>query len=74
MKPTREELQAYVELLVKKRRSIRLKAQALPEGSLVTRGKVLKLGASLSFKPGGVKPNWDSLPAFSNIGDPKSYN
>ena len=44
MKPTRGELQARVELLVKKKRSIKHKAQDPPKGSPPAQGKVLKLG------------------------------
>ena len=43
--PTREELQARVELLEKKRRSVKRKAQDPPESSLPARGKTSKLGA-----------------------------
>ena len=46
LKPTREELQARVELLAKKKRSIKRKAHAPPESSLAVRGKILRLGAS----------------------------
>ena len=44
--PTRGELWARVELLVKKKRSVKRKAQDAPEGSLSARGKVPKLGVS----------------------------
>ena len=40
VKPTREELQARVELLGKKRRSAKRKAQAPSESSLLARGKI----------------------------------
>ena len=46
VKPTQEELQARVESLAKKKRSIKRKAQALPESSPAIRGKILRLGAS----------------------------
>ena len=46
VKPTRGELRACVELLAKKRRSIKRKAQDPPESSLLDRGKVSKLGVS----------------------------
>ena len=46
VKPTREELQARVESLAKKKRSVKRKAQAPPESSLVIRGKIPRLGAS----------------------------
>ena len=44
MKQTQGELQACVELLAKKRRSVKLKAQDPPESCLPARGKVPKLG------------------------------
>ena len=46
MKPTREELQAHVELLAKKRRSTKRKAQAPPKSNLPAQGMIPKLGAS----------------------------
>ena len=51
VKPTRGKLQARVELLAKKRRSVKRKAQDPPESSLLARGKVLKLGVSFSRSP-----------------------
>ena len=51
VKPTYEELQARVELLVKKRRSVKRKAQDPPESSLPARGKTPKLGASIPPLP-----------------------
>ena len=39
VKPTREELQAHVESLAKKRKSVKRKAQTPPETSLPARGK-----------------------------------
>ena len=48
VKPTREELQTRVELLAKKRRSVKRKAQDPPERSLPAQGKTPKLGASVS--------------------------
>ena len=48
MKPSREELQARVELLAKKKRSPKRKVPATPESSHAVRGKVLKLWASSS--------------------------
>ena len=50
-KPTREELQARVELLAKKRRSVKRKAQDPPESSLPAWGKTLKLGAFVPPSP-----------------------
>ena len=46
VKPTRGELRAHVELLAKKRRSEKHKAQDPPKTSFLARGKVLKLGVS----------------------------
>ena len=46
VKPTRGELRAHVELLAKKRRSVKCKAQDPPESGLPARGKVPKLGVS----------------------------
>ena len=45
-KPTRGELWACVELLEKKKRSVKCRAQDPPKGSLPTRGKVPKLRIS----------------------------
>ena len=44
VKPTRGELRARVKLLVKKKRSIKRKAQDPPEGNSPALGKVPKLG------------------------------
>ena len=46
VKPTRGELRACVELLAKKRRSVKRKAQDPPESNFSTQGKVPKLGVS----------------------------
>ena len=51
VKPTREELQARVELLAKKRRSVKRKAQDPPESSLPARGKTPKLRAFVPTSP-----------------------
>ena len=51
VKPTRGELRARVELLAKKRRSIKRKAQDPPESSLAAQGKVPKLGVSVPRSP-----------------------
>ena len=51
IKPTREELQARVELLVKKRRSVKCKARAPLKSSLLARGKTPKLRASVPPSP-----------------------
>ena len=48
MKPSREDLQARVEFLEKKKRSTKHKVLAASEDSHAARGKVLKLGASSS--------------------------
>ena len=57
VKPTRENLQARVELLTKKRRSAKRKAQAPPKSSLPTRSKIPKLGA---FAPPSLAKEWGS--------------
>ena len=44
VKPTQGELWVRVELLAKKKRSLKRRAQDPPEGTLPTRGKVPKLG------------------------------
>ena len=46
VKPTRGEIRARVELLVKKKRSMKRRAQDPHEGSLSARGKVPKLRVS----------------------------
>ena len=46
VKPTQEELQARVESLAKKKRSVKRKVKAPPESSLAIRGKILRMGAS----------------------------
>ena len=51
VKPTREELQARVELLAKKRRSVKREAQAPPESSILARGKTPKLGSYIPPSP-----------------------
>ena len=51
VKPTQEELQACVELLAKKRKSVKRKSQAPPKNSLPARGKTPKLGASVPPLP-----------------------
>ena len=53
VKPTRGELQARVELLAKKRRSVKRKAQDPPKSSLPAQGKTPKLGVSV--QPSHVK-------------------
>ena len=63
VKPTKEELQAQVELLAKKKRSVKRKAQAPLKSSLAVRGKILRLGAS---SPQSTANEWglsDQVPA-----------
>ena len=48
IKPSREELQAQVEFLAKKKRSVKRKVLTAPESNHAARGKVPKLGASSS--------------------------
>ena len=47
-KPTQGELRARLEVLAKKRRSVKRKTQASPEGCPSARGKILKVGVSSS--------------------------
>ena len=47
-KPTWGELRARLEVLAKKKRSVKRKPQASPEGCPPARGKILKAGASSS--------------------------
>ena len=65
VKPTREELQARVESLAKKKRSVKHKAQAPPESRLAIRGKILKLGAS---SPSSMAKEWGSSDQVSARG------
>ena len=63
VKPTWEELQARVESLTKKKRSVKRKAQAPTESSLVIQGKVPRLGTS---SPPSTAKGWglsDQVPA-----------
>ena len=62
VKPTREELQARVKLLAKKKRSVKRKAQAPPEISLTIRGKILRLGASSSLSTAKEWGSCDQVP------------
>ena len=57
VKSTQEELQARVQSLAKKKRSVKRKAQAPPESSLTSRGKVSRLGAS---SPSSTAKGWGS--------------
>ena len=61
VKSTREELQARVKLLAKKKRSVKHKAQAPPKSSLAIRGKVPRLGAS---SPPTIAKGWGCLTKF----------
>ena len=47
-KPTRGELQARLEVLAKKKRSVKRKTQASPKGCPLARAKILKVGVSSS--------------------------
>ena len=63
MKPTREELQARVESLVKKKMSIKRRAHTPLESSLAIRGKIPRLGAP---SPPSTTKGWgssDQVPA-----------
>ena len=48
MKPTRGELRSRLEVLAKKKRSVKQKPPSSPEGCPPARGKILKVGASSS--------------------------
>ena len=63
MKPTREELQARVESLEKKKRSVKRKAQAPLQSSLAIRGKVLRLGAPSPLSTAKGWGSSDQVPA-----------
>ena len=74
MKLTREELQAHVEFLAKKRRSVKCKAQAPPESSLPARGKTPKLEASVPPSPAKewgshaqVRMRGQALPSLAEV-------
>ena len=75
LKPTREELQAGVKLLVKKKRSTKRKAQAPPESSLPAQGKIPKLGASSLSPPSkeqGLHQVWvrgQALPSLAEVSE-----
>ena len=49
VKPTQGELRARLEVLAKKKRSVKWKTQAFPKGCPPARGKILKVGASSSL-------------------------
>ena len=63
VKPTREELQALVESLAKKKRSVKRKAQAPPESSLAIRGKIPRFGASSPLSTAKEQWSSDQVPA-----------
>ena len=70
VKPTRGELRACVELLGKKKRSVKRRAQDPPEGSLPAQGKVPKLGVSDSRQRAQVQVRgqvWSSLAEVSEV-------
>ena len=74
MKPTRGELPACVELLAKKRRGVKRKAQDPPESSLLTRGKAQKLGVSIPRSPvkergshAQVRVSGQALPSLAQV-------
>ena len=76
VKPTQEELQARVEALAKKRRSVKRKAQASPESSLPARGKTPKMEASAppSFakergSPAQVLVRGQALPSLAEVSE-----
>ena len=58
VKPTRGELRARLEVLAKKKRSVKRKTQASLEGCPPTRGKILKVG--LSSSPSSTVGDGDS--------------
>ena len=70
VKPTLGELRAYVELLEKKKRSVKRKAQDPLEGSLPARDKVPKLGVSDSHSRAQAQvrgQEWSSLVELSEV-------
>ena len=76
VKPTREELQAHVELLAKNRRSVKCKAQDHLESSLLARGKTPKMGASVPPSPvkemesyAQVRVRRQALPSLTEVSE-----
>ena len=74
VKPTRGELQTRVELLVKKNRSVKRKAQDPPKSSLSARGKAPKLGVSVPKSPikervshAQVRVRGQALPSLAEV-------
>ena len=64
VKPTRGKLRARVELLAKKRRSVKRKAQDPPESSPPAQGKVLKLGVFAPHSRSQVQVKGQALSYF----------
>ena len=58
-KPTQGEIRARLEVLAKKKRSVKRKTLTSPEGCPLARGKILKVGASSS--PSSTAEAGDSL-------------
>ena len=76
VKPTREELQARVEVVGEERRSAKRKAQAPLESSLLARGKTPKLGAFVPPSPAKdrgshayVRVTGQALPSLAEVSD-----
>ena len=69
MKPTRGELRAHVELLAKKRRSVKRKAQDPSESSLPARGKVSKLGVSDPCSHSQVQVRGQALSSSAEVSE-----
>ena len=63
VKPAQEELQARVESLEKKKRSVKRKAQDPPENNLAIRGKIPRLGASSPLSIAKEQGSSDQVPA-----------
>ena len=63
MRPTREELQAQVESLAKKKMSVKRRAQAPLKSSLVARGNVSRLGAPSRPSSAKERGSSDQVPA-----------
>ena len=77
VKPTQGELQARVELLAKKKRSIKRRAQDPPMGSLPDRGKVPKLGVSNPRSQAQVKVRgqaWSSSAEVSEVASAQHHS
>ena len=79
VKPTRGKLQSHLEVLAKKKRSMKRKPPSSPEGCPPSRGKILKVGASSSHSSAveagdssrrAVEPPMEVLPI--SVWSPKS--